>query len=98
LTPQIVEPIFAFWQQCIGDESIRFSDRRESIMALALADPHRAAEWAIAFDEKLSDSRRRYIPQPWEVVVETLTGDREEVSKAITRSDFHHWVIDEYDF
>jgi hypothetical protein len=67
-------------------------------MAMAMTNPQRAADWAIRFNEQLDKESRRRIPQPWEVIGNTLTFDRQSVGKAITRDVFHGWVIDQYDF
>ena len=64
---------------------------------MAMTDPERAVDWAIRFDDELDKELRRRIPQPWEVIGNTLTLDREGVGKMITREVFHRWVIDQYD-
>ena len=48
-------------------------------------------------DGKLDAESRRHIPQPWQVIGNTLTQDRMAIGKAITREVFHRWVIDQHD-
>ena len=76
LPEQIMEPVFEYWEKQIGAGSRSFDDREATFMAMAMTDPHRAADWAIRFNEKLDDELRRRIPQPWEVIGNTLTRDR----------------------
>jgi hypothetical protein len=98
LPEQIMEPVFQYWEGQIGRNSGSFDDREATFMAMAMTSPHRAADWAIRFDKKLDKELRRRIPQPWEVIGNTLTHDRSGLGKSITREVFHRWVIDEYDF
>ena len=97
---QIVEPIFEYWEKQIGvkDESSRFTDSEASYMAMALADPERASKWAIDYHDGLDPDKRRYIPQPYQVVAAALAFDREMLGKRITNRIFHRWVIGDPDF
>ncbi len=100
LVLQVAAPVFDYWERQIEaeDRVDRFVNDRVPFIAMALADPVRAAQWAIAFDDSLNEQARRYIPQPWEVVGKTLTYSREEICKQLTRDVYHSWVIDEYNF
>ena len=98
LPRQIMEPVFAYWESHPGTHEIRFTEHQGTFMAMALTDPQRAADWALKFHEELDPERRRYIPQPWEVIGDTLTKDRDAIGESMTRDVFHHWVIDQFDF
>jgi hypothetical protein len=89
--------VFAYWEGRIGANPGRFTDREATFMAMAMTDPKRAADWAIRFDAKLDKDLRRRIPQPWEVIGDTLTNDREAIGKRITREVYHRWIIDQDD-
>lgn len=100
LVNQIMEPVFGFWERQLDSDlsKSRFTDYEATFTAMALADPKRAVEWAVKFDKSLDDQRRRHIPQPWEVIGNTLSEYRERIGKRLIRKVFHRWVIDETDF
>ena len=98
LVRQVMDPVFTYWQKRVGkDASSRFTDYQATFVGMALADPDRAGKWAVEFEKGLNEDNRSYIPQPWEVIANTLTKDRDQISKYITRQVFHRWIIDEYD-
>jgi hypothetical protein len=94
---QIMEPVFTYWETRIGANPGRFTDREATFMAMAMTNPERGTDWAIRFDAKLDKDLRRNIPQPWEVIGDTLTNDREAIGKRITREVYHRWIIDQDD-
>ncbi len=98
LAVQVMDPVFDYWEEQIGKDPSTFDGREATFMAMALTDPERAADFAVRFNDKLDKELRRRIPQPWEVIGNTLTQNRSEIGKAVTREVFHRWVIDEYDF
>ena len=75
LVSQIAGPIFEYWEKQIGvkDDQARFTDSEASYMAMALADPKRASTWAIQYHEGMDPEKRRYIPQPYQVVAVSYT-------------------------
>ena len=96
LPQQVMQPVFDYWENH-SDATTQFTDRRASFTAMALTDPERAAEWSIRYYENLDKNRRRVIPQPWQIIGDTLTQDRDAIGKAIMRNVYHRWIIDEFD-
>jgi hypothetical protein len=93
----LIAPGFEYWESQIGQKGTRFTDGQGTFMAMALSDPERAVDFAVRFHQGLDAERRRYIPQPWEVIGHALTRNRDELSEAITRDVFHRWVVDKFD-
>lgn len=98
LAQQVTAPVFECWENRISKDPGRFTDQEATFRAMALTDPARAADWAVRFYNQLAPENRRYIPQPWQVIGNTLTDDRESIGKSITENVFHQWTIDRYDF
>lgn len=96
VSEQIMAPVFEYWEQQIG-KNTRFNDAEATFLAMALSDPQRAVDWALRFERELDDEHRRIIPQPWTVIGDGLTMDRNELGKFITRHVYHRWIIDQYD-
>lgn len=97
LPKQMIQPVFEYWHGELASPNVRFTDQAGTFMAMAMADPERAVDFAAEFYEALPAEQRRYIPQPWEVIGNTLTQDREAIGKTVTQKVFHRWVIDNFD-
>ncbi|MEM7313243.1 MAG: hypothetical protein AAF497_08835 [Planctomycetota bacterium] len=90
---------FDFWENEIEnaqEKSFDFRDRRSTYVAMALTDPSRAADFAFRCEESISEEMKRRIPQPWEIIGQSLTKDRWELGKMVSEF-FHLWTIDKYD-
>ena len=98
LPQHLIQPVFEYWESQIGEKGSRFTDQQGTFMAMALADPERAVDFAVRSYQALETEERRYIPQPWEQIGNTLTRNRDEIGEAITREVYHRWVIDRFDF
>lgn len=95
-----MEPIFRFWEKQSGTSqtTTRIHQNDAAILAIALADPEQAADWAVQSEKSLDERTRRSIPQPWEIICKTLTLNRHELGQLITKRIYNYWVIGEYDF
>jgi tetratricopeptide (TPR) repeat protein len=100
LAKQSAASAFEYWENKIkqaDEKSYRFRDRQASFVAMALTNPARAVDFAVQCDETLSKEMLRRIPQPWEVIGQSLTMERWDLGQMLSKELFHLWTIDNYD-
>ncbi len=94
---QIMQPAFAYWSQKEHLQDHDFYRKNATFSAMAIADPERAAQWAVDSHQAMPTENRRMIPQPWLIIGKTLCSEPKAVYDMLAEEVFIRWIIDKYD-
>ena len=94
---RIMAPAFEYWSKKENLQDHAFYRKTATFTAMAMAEPRRAAQWAVDAYGMMPEESRRLIPQPWLIVAQTLCNDRQAIQDMLADEVFTRWFIDKYD-
>lgn len=88
----LAEPLFA-----LNDIKSHDPNTTAAFYAMALADADRSAKWLEEYIARTKGDELKYIPQPWELMGESLGSDDKEFWDSLHERVLHLWVVDKED-